>query len=200
MMRHHRYHEAEAGAPSGGPGAPAPDAPPAPPPQATPPAPSAGFSQEDVNRFVAEERRKWQATQKEAADKAKREADDKAAAERGEYERLAAERGSRVATLEAEATTTAERLSAYEAEMERQIKARLRALPEEIRAMAPEADTLARFAWLDKAEAAAAKLGQAQAQAAPGTPRGPVGGGAPAAIGATGDTLQQKRASGEYAL
>lgn len=161
----------------------------------TQPANDAGatLSQEQFNAALAAEKRKWKQEQETAAQRAKQEAEDAAATQRGEFERLAGERAARITALEQEQTTTTERLTAYEAEMERQIKARLKALPEEIRAMAPEGDALARYAWLEKAEAAASKLA---ASRTPGTPSGPrgTGGTQSAAPGNQQDLIAQKRA------
>lgn len=140
----------------------------------TPPAPqpeAPKFTQDDVNRMLADEKRKLKQQQDDAAAKIKREAEEKAALEKGEYEKLASERGSRLAQIEAEYTTTAERVTAYEAEMERQIKARLKALPEAIRDLDPGGDMLTRFAWLPKAEALAASFA-APSPAPRGTPPG----------------------------
>jgi hypothetical protein len=170
---------------------------PADPTPAQPPASSAAtLTQEQFNAALAEEKRKWKAQQDAAAAEIKRKADEAAAAEKGEFEKLATDRATRIAALEAEHTTAAEQLTKYQEEMERQIKARLRALPEEIRAMAPEGDALMRFAWLEKAEQAAQKLA---ATRTPGTPPGPRGSGAVPAANPT-DLIAQKRASGDYAL
>lgn len=116
---------------------------------------------DEVNTELAQ-LREWKTKQEQAdaaAAKERQKQADAAAAQRGEFEKLASERQARITALESEQATDQEQLTAYRDEMERQIKARLKALPEEIRAMAPEGDTLARFAWLEKAEAAAQKLG-----------------------------------------
>lgn len=178
-------------------------------PAQPPPAPSAAitpaFTQEQFNAALAEEKRKWKKQQDETAAELKRKADDEAAAARGEFEKIAGERGARVTALETELeglrTSTQERLTALETEMGRQIKARLKELPEEIKAMAPEGDTLTRFAWLDKAEAAAAKLTAAPSAPKPplGTPPGPRGSGT-ATNTHTPDLAAQKRQSGEYVV
>ena len=146
-------------------------------PAAQPPAPpsAASFTQDDLNRIVAEERRKWQQAQKDATDKAKREADEQARVKAGEFEAVATERQQRLSALEAEHTTATERVTAMTEAMERQIKARLKALPEELRDLIGTGDVLAQYEQLGKLEAAAAKL--APAQPAPrvpgGTPSGP---------------------------
>jgi len=159
----------------------------------TPPAVEAPkFTQEDVNRILAEEKRNFKKAQDDSAAKIRRETEEKAALEKGEFEKLANERGSRLAQVEAEYTTTAERVSAYEAEMERQIKARLKALPEAIRDLDPGGDMLTRFAWLPKAEALAASFA-----AAPPAPRQtPPGGRTSAAPAGNGlaDIIAEKRA------
>lgn len=161
-------------------------------PPAPPAAPAPAFSQDDVNRFVAEEKRKWKQQQDEATNRAKQQAEEAAASARGEFEQLATERASRIVALESEHQTVTERLTAMEAEIERQVKARLRALPEEIRAMAPDADALTRYAWLEKAETAAAKL--VQVVPTNGTPGGPRGIGTAVATATDTDLIAKKRA------
>jgi hypothetical protein len=169
----------------------------------TPPAPqpeAPKFTQDDVNRMIADEKRKLKQQQDEAATKIKREAEEKAALEKGEFEKLANERGARLQQVEAEAMTATERISAYEAEMERQFKARLKALPEEIREMEPGGDMLTRFAWLPKAEAAAVKLAATPvARPILSSPGGPRGTGHSTTTHGP-DLAAQKRASGDYSL
>lgn len=190
------YHEGESGIPSGGTQTPpAPATPPAQPPAT---GSAATLTQEQFNAALAEEKRKWKAQQDAAADKARKDAEDKAAQEKGEFEKLASERGQRLTELETQHGNATAQLTLYQEEMERQITARLRALPAEIKAMAPEGDTLVRFAWLEKAEAAAAKLA---ATSTPGTPPGPRGSGAqPSVANASGDAVARKKASGDYAV
>lgn len=150
---------------------------------------------DEVNTELGE-LRAWKAKQEKAdADAAKaRQADaDKAALEKGEFEKLAGERGTRITALEADAASKTERLATYEAEMEKQIKARLKALPEAIREMAPEGDLLSRYAWLDKAESAAAKLGTTQAATPRGTPAGPRGTGTATPNKPDTDLIEEKR-------
>lgn len=175
-------------------GNPAPVDPIAQPPA---PTPAATLTQEQFNAALAEEKRKWKVQQDTAAADIKRKAEEAAALEKGEFEKLASDRAARIAALESEHGTATEQLTRYQEEMERQVKARLRNLPEEIKALDPGGDVLTRFAWLEKAEAAAAKL---VTQAAPrGTPPGPRGNGATPMPGAA-DLIAEKRASGEYAL
>lgn len=128
-------------------------------------------------------------------EQAQREAAEREAAAKGEFEKLANERGQRLSQVEQEAKRTAEQVEAYAAEMERQIKARLRALPDAIKAMAPDGDTLARFAWLEKAEAAAAEFTPAAPR---GTPTGARGTVAPA--NGAADLVARKRQSSDYSL
>lgn len=153
------------------------------------------FSQDQLNTLLAEEKRKWKQQHDEAARKVRQEAEEAAAAQRGEFEKLATERASRIAALETDLASRDARITALTEEIERQSKARLRALPEEIRAMAPEGDVLALYAWLGKAEAAAAKIG---APAPAGTPPGPRGSGA-APLQTGDDLVARKRASADYA-
>jgi hypothetical protein len=156
------------------------------------------FTQEQFNSALADERRKWKAAQDEAARKIKQDADDKAAQEKGEFEKLANDRQARITVLEQEQASAGEQLTALQEAMEKQIKARIRALPEELRDMIPEtADVLTRYELVGKAEAAAAKLGK---PAIPSTPPGPRGSGAQPPVGQAPDVTAQKRASGEYAI
>ncbi len=102
-----------------------------------------------------------------------RTAADEQAKQKGEWERLATERQARLEKIESELPTVASRAEAYAAAMEAQIKARVKALPEELRDLMPEGDVLTRYDQLGKLEAAAAKL-----TLAPPAPRGtPPGGG-----------------------
>jgi hypothetical protein len=136
--------------------------------------------------------REWQ----QAQERERQAAADKAAAERGEWEKVATERQQRITDLESRLTPATERLSALEGEISKQVQKRVRALPAEIREMQPDGDVLALLSWVDKAEAAAAKLGTT---APSGTPPGPRGNGmAPRAD--AGDLVTQKRKSADYSF
>jgi hypothetical protein len=136
--------------------------------------------------------REWQ----QAQERERQAAADKAAAERGEWEKVATERQQRITDLESRLTPATERLSALEGEIGKQVQKRVRALPAEIREMQPDGDVLALLSWVDKAEAAAAKLGTT---APSGTPPGPRGNGmAPRAD--AGDLVTQKRKSADYSF
>lgn len=127
----------------------------------------------------------------------KREQDERTAADaqakqKGEWERLANERQARLDKIEAELPTVASRADAYATAMEAQIKARIKALPEELRDLMPDGDVLTRYDQLGKLEAAAAKL-----TLAPPAPRGtPPGGRTSAAPSSNGlaDIIAEKRA------
>lgn len=146
---------------------------------------------DDVNTQL-QALKKWKDEQEAAA----RAAQEKQAAERGEWEKVATERAQRIADLETQLTPATKRLEAFEAELTRQLQKRVRALPAEIREMQPDGDALALLAWVDKAEAAAAKIAQPL-----GTPAGPRGTGiVPRADADAASVLAQKRASGDYSL
>lgn len=137
----------------------------------------------------------WKAKQEAEA----RKAADKAAADKGEWERLAKEREAERNALASQHETAQARAEALSTAMEAQIKARVRALPEELRDMIPvDADVLTRYELVGKAEIAAAKLAPAQPRQPHGTPPGGrLGtGSAPSAP----DLVARKRASGEYTL
>lgn len=156
----------------------------------------ARFTQEDMNRVAAEERRKAEAAAKakfEAeAHAARTKAAEEAAKRSGEWERLAgtyqAERDAKAAEHE---TLSGRHASLVEA-VEGLLKDALKELPEEIRALAPGGDDLAaRLAWVKQARSAAAKL---TSQRPTGTPPGPRGiGGQVAPLGADAAILNDKR-------
>lgn len=158
------------------------------------------FSQDDVNRFLAEEKRKAEEKQKAAEAQARQKAAEEAAKKAGEWEKLAgqyqAERDARAQEIERLSTAHAALREAAEG----MVKDALKELPEEIRALAPGGDDLAaRLAWVKQARAAAAKLAPAQPRT-PGTPAGPRGtGGQQTPLGGDADELiRQKLASGRY--
>lgn len=135
----------------------------------------ATFTQEQVNAFLAEERRKLQAQQKAAEQKARQEAADTAAAEQGKFRELADTREARIKDLEPQLTTTQERVAALEALIAKEIEEGIKDLPAELRAMKPDGDVLVQRDWLSKARKAAQTLIQ---QRTPGAPAGPRGTGA----------------------
>lgn len=127
----------------------------------TPPAPGAGatLTQEQVNAIVAEERRKWKAAQDAAAAAARRKADEAAAQAAGEWQTVAQAAQAERDRLAAARTADAARLTALTESMEKQINARVRALPEALRDLIPaDADVLTRYDLIGKAEAAAQTL------------------------------------------
>ncbi|MBC8076961.1 MAG: hypothetical protein H7Y32_12865 [Chloroflexales bacterium] len=156
------------------------------PPTATDGGPT--LTQAQFNAAIAKERRVWEQQQKKAAD-------DAAAAARGEYEQIATSRAQEIAALRGELEQRDTRLTALADTLEQHVKGRLRALPEELRALAPEGDVAQRFAWLEQAEKAAAKLAQ---QPPAGTPPGPRNLGSVTTTGV--DLAEQKRRNPNYSL
>lgn len=151
------------------------------------------LTQEQFNAALAEEKRTWKRQQDEAAAKLKREADEAAAAQRGEWERLANERAAERDRVSSERDAAAAELDALRAEIEAEIKPRLKALPEELRDLVPADGTPAqRLAAVRKLEAAASKLAGV-APGGRGTPSGPRGSQATATAPAD-DILASKRA------
>lgn len=165
-------------------------------PQTQPPvASSAAFTQEQLNAAIADEKRKWKQQQDQQVAEAKRVAAETEAAAKGEFEKLATERGTRLTALETEHTTTTAQLTAYQAAMEVQIKARVKALPEELRDLLVEGDVLTRYEQLGKLEAAAAKLAPVAPTTPRQTPSGPRGpGSGPSVQPNNADLLAEKRA------
>lgn len=146
------------------------------------------LTQDDLNRILAAEKRKWQ-------QQAKRDADEAAAAAQGEYKTLAEQRAARIAELEQQSTDAAASLARYQAEVQQQIAARANALPEELRVLQPDGDPLLVYRWLAKAEAAAQKL---TAAATTGTPTGARGQRQDTTDISIADLAAAKRRSGVY--
>jgi hypothetical protein len=157
-------------------------------------APAPGFTQDDVNRLLAEDRRKHAEKLKSEAEKIRLQTEETARAAAGQHEQLAAERAARITALEAEQATAQERATALTEAMELHIKTRLKALPEPIRALAPTGDALMRFTWLAQAEEAAQQLA-ATTPPPTGTPTGP----RPTTVAPpAGDTVARMRSDPNY--
>lgn len=100
----------------------------------------------------------------EKLQKEQRERDEAAATEKGEWKNVADTRAARIAELEAEVAKLkerAERADVLEGQVRTSLKSRLEALPEEVRALAPDADgdMVALEKWLPNAEKLAQKQG-----------------------------------------
>lgn len=145
---------------------------------------------DEVNTALADLRRKEQEREQQA-----RQETERRAKEQGQYKELVEAKERELGELKPRVETLQERVKSFETVMETQVKARLTALPEEIRAMLPQGDVLAQFDWLAKAEAAAAKLAR---ERSPGTPVGPRGTGAMPALTPEADAVARKRASSDY--
>lgn len=164
----------------------------------TPPAPTAGervFTQAELNAFLAEERRKADEKRKADEARARAQAAEEAAAKAGEWQTVAEQRKAAAEAAQAERDRLQAERDDLAAVVERTIKARLKSLPDELAALAPEGTPAQRLAWLENAEKAAAKLNAGAAPRTPGTPSGPRGiGGQQTPLGATeADLLAQKR-------
>ena len=94
------------------------------------------------------------------ADKAQQAEAEKRLAEDAQWKQLADQRQARLAELEPQATTQAERLAKFEAMLVTQLDAEIKDWPAELKSLDPgkDADLLARFDWLQKSRALAAKL------------------------------------------
>lgn len=162
----------------------------------TPPASPAGdvktFTQEDVNRLLAEEKRRAKAAADAETARQRQAAAEEAAAKAGEWQTVAQQREERAKAAEQAAEALRAERDALAAELEADLKPRVKALPDELRDLVPaDAPYAQRLAMVRKLETAAKKL---TAQATPGTPTGPRGiGGQPAPLGAGADLLDQKR-------
>lgn len=153
------------------------------------------FTQADLDRIAGEARkseREKAKREKEEEDKARQEAADK---EAGKHKELAAkfekERDDMKSDLDALQTkhdALCEKLTAI-------VEADIKALPEELRSLAPSS-LEDRLEWLPKAKTTAAKL---ERDPAPGNPKGPrsTGTNQPDAVK---DAIARKRASGKYAV
>lgn len=130
--------------------------------QATQETEASKFTQDDVNRFLAAEKDKWKKQQAAEVAEAKRKAAEAEAAAKGEFEQLATQRGTELAQAKTSLEAATARIEAYEAVLERQIKARVKSLPDKVRGKLPETDTLARHAWLEMVEELAGDVGAAR--------------------------------------
>lgn len=147
------------------------------------------FNQADVDRIVKQRLEDDRRARK-------READEQKAKEQGEWQQVATQHESRVKELEPQIETVTSERDSYATLVDTLIKPRLKALPDELRALMPdEATPQQRVEQLIKLEAAASKL---QGQRTPGTPSGPVGTGAIEVGHAPTDLIARKRASGHY--
>jgi seryl-tRNA synthetase len=172
------------------------------PPVATPPA--AAQTTETVTEHmipksrldeVLQENKRLKDEQAARDEKARKETEARAKAQ-GEWEKLATDKDTELTALKPQLQTAQERLAAYEQLMTDEIKERMKALPDEIKAMKPDGDVLQQRTWLQKAEAAAAKLSIARS---PGTPAGPTGSGGTSTPHTTVEEIAaRKRASGVY--
>jgi hypothetical protein len=152
----------------------------------------ARFTQDEVNRILAEEKRKHEERTKAAEAAARTKAAEDAAKKSGEWEKLAGQYQAERDGKAAEHETLSGRHTALVEVVESMLRDSLKELPEEIRALAPGGDDLAaRLAWVKQARAAAAKL---TTQRTPGTPAGPRGiGGQPSPLGGDAAILDDKR-------
>lgn len=107
----------------------------------------------EARKEAAKYRTERKAQEAEAQKRAEQEA-----AAKGEFEKIATERGARLVQIEAEHTTVSERYAALTEAMEQQIRARVKALPEKLRDLLIDGDVLMRYQQLAKLEAAAAEL------------------------------------------
>lgn len=106
------------------------------------------FTQDDVNRFVAEEKRKWKEKQDEADNEKK-----------GEYKTLAEQRGTKIAELEPQV----ERASRLAERWNTHIDTVIKDWPAEVKLTDPGTDDVeARLKWLDTYAPLAEKLSGTQ--------------------------------------
>lgn len=132
------------------------------------------FTQAELDRVVQQRLAEEKDRAKKAVQKDKEAADEAARLKAGEFETLATERGAKVTTLEQQVETLTAQLKTYQDAIAAQLTERVKALPEELRALDPDGDPVARLAWLVKAEAAAKKLAPTATTTTvtTGTPRG----------------------------
>ena len=152
------------------------------------------FTQAEVNAILARQKREDEDKRKTAEARARQQAAEEEARKAGEWQKLADTATAERDRLSAERESVAAERDALAAELEAEIKARLKALPDELRDLVPaDASPAQRFAALRKVEAAAKKLG-AGAASTPGTPTGPRGAGGPAVTQPNqADLIEQKR-------
>jgi colicin import membrane protein len=160
------------------------------------PAPTPGertFTQDDVERIVKDRLAAEQDRAKRAQAEAARKAAEEAAAKAGEWQTVAEQRKAAAEAAEAARASLEARYAALAETVTKQARAQLKALPDELKALAPAGDDpAALIAWLEQVRPLAAKL---QTPPTPGTPAGPRGSGAATPGGPSpDDLLAQKRA------
>lgn len=133
----------------------------------------ATFTQADVDRIVKERLAREQAKAEAAAKKAKEDADQASMKEQEKWKELATQHETRIAELEPLTKTQAERLTAFEQLIAKQLETEIKDWPKEFKDLDPgkESDLLARMAWVEKSRPLAQKL--AAVPPAPGNGRLP---------------------------
>jgi hypothetical protein len=134
----------------------------------TPPKPEDApkFTQADLDRVAAKTRDEERRKAKEVKDKEDRERLEAKAKEQGEFEKLASSHKAKLDEIEPKLEATTKELDAYREEVSKLVKAKLKALPEEVRDISPAqfaedksiTNPLDVLAWLPKGEALAEKL------------------------------------------
>lgn len=167
---------------------------------ATPPAPAEEkkFSQADFDAAIKERLERERKTASEKHQKDKDAAAEQERIKAGESQAVAEERLTKLQAAEAERDRLKTDHAALVEVVKKENQARMKALPEELRAMIPDGDDVtAQRELIIKAEAAAAKLGISRA---PGTPPGPRGSGAPNGTPPAEAAAAKKRAGGQYSM
>lgn len=117
--------------------------------------PSKTFTQADLDRIVKERLAEAQGRAEKRSAAERKQAEDEALAKNAEWQKLAEQRGTELATAKAQA----EAATRYAAALNTQIDAEIAAWPAEVRSLDPGTEALeARLAWVAKSRALAARL------------------------------------------
>lgn len=119
------------------------------------PAPASGtlFTQDDVDRIVAERLERERKKTTEATEKQKRADDEKRLAEQNEFEALAEQRAARIAELEMSAQSaqvTAEKLTRYETVLQAYRDSQFATIPDHIKELLKDRPIDQQIDWLSK--------------------------------------------------
>lgn len=109
------------------------------------------FTQDDVDRFIADRLAREKAKREKDTTKAREEAEAKALEEQQEYQELATKRQQRIETLEAEVdrlSAVEEKATKYEGALTQHLETRMEGIPAGIQSLLKDRDPVDQMAWL----------------------------------------------------
>lgn len=131
------------------------------------------FTQKDVDAIIAERLERMKKTQEAAAEKLKKQAEEDALVKNQEFQKLADERGKRVAELEGqvtELTTVREQAERYKGALEKYLEAERKGLPKHVLTLLEKLDPVDQIEYI---AANRAELGKPAEQKIEGVPPSP---------------------------